>query len=492
MKLIVKDVDIATGDLLVVIINEEDARRLDLHSEDRVKVSLRGRETIAIVDIAESKKAVPPGRIGFFEEMLDNLHAKNGDTVELNLEQKPNSLKSIKRKLDGKELSHEEIFEVVTDLVENKLTDVELTYFIAASYTHGLSFKETISLTKAMIETGDVLKINRYPILDKHSIGGVPGNRTTMIAVPIIVAAGLTMPKTSSRSITSPAGTADTMEVLCDVSLPLSKIKKVVESVGGCIVWGGAVNLAPADDKIIHVENPLSIDAEGQLLSSIMAKKGSVSSTHVLIDIPIGKSTKVESEKEARHLASEFSKVGKEIGMKIKTVITDGKEPIGHGIGPNLEARDVLWLLEQDKRAPQDLWKKSLFLCEEMLTMAGKSKKLAQKMLESGKAHEKMLEIIKAQGSKITDPEKIKMGKYTFDYKAFRTGKIKHLDNLVIAKAARIAGAPKDKAAGIYLYKHTFERVEKGETILTLYAENEEKLEFAKTILKSPQGIILQ
>ncbi|MFC1705106.1 hypothetical protein ACFLZ6_02130 [Nanoarchaeota archaeon] len=109
-----------------------------------------------------------------------------------------------------------------------------------------MSEKETIMLTEAMVEQGETLKIKRYPIIDKHCIGGISGNRTTMILVPIIAAAGLTIPKTSSRSITSPAGTADTMEVLAPVSFPLSKMKKIAEKTNGCIVWGGALNLAPA------------------------------------------------------------------------------------------------------------------------------------------------------------------------------------------------------------------------------------------------------
>lgn len=489
MQLKVKDMDIATGGILIVILNKEDAEKLDLHHEDRVKISRGKKQFVAVIDIAESEKAVPVGQIGLFEESLSRLNVKENDKVNISIEKKPDSVKYIREKLDGKELSSEKIYRIIEDIVENRLTTIESTYFISASYTHGLSQKETVALTRAMIETGDVLKLNKHVVVDKHSIGGVPGNRTTMIVVPIIAAAGVTIPKTSSRSITSPSGTADTMEVLSKVDLTLKEIKNVVTKTNGCIVWGGAVNLAPADDKIIKIENPLAIDAEGNLLSSIIAKKGSVSSTHVLIDIPIGRGTKVRHEKQALHLKHQFEKIGKGLGMKIKTVITDGSQPIGNGIGPNLEAKDVLLVLIDSPKAPQDLKKKALFLAEEMLGMAGKPKKLAREMLESGKAYEKMVEIIKAQGEKCILPDLIKPGKFSYDFKSSKSGHISHIDNFSISKIARIAGAPNDKGAGIYLYKHTKEKVVKGEKVFTIYAENKQKLKFAIEMLKEIDGV---
>jgi AMP phosphorylase len=491
MKLKVKDMDIETGGILIALLNENDARKLDMHPEDRIGIYRGKKKAIAVLDIAESKKACPEGQVGLFEEMLDLLGVKHGDIVDVVIESKPESLGFIKKKMDGKRLKPKEIETIVEDIVSNDLTTIELTYFISACYTHGLSLEETVALTKAMIKTGDILKLDKYPIVDKHCLGGVAGNRTTMIVVPILAAAGLTVPKTSSRSITSPAGTADTMEVLCNVCHSIKSVEKIVKKVGGCITWGGAVNLAPADDKIIKVENPLRIDAEGNMLSSIMAKKGSMSSTHVIIDIPLGKGAKIESRKEAEKLSREFKKIGNALGMKIKVLITDGSQPIGNGIGPALEARDVLWLLKNDKRAPQDLRKKSLMLAEETLGMCGMDRKIAKEMLESGKAYKKMIEIINAQGKRVTDPDKINPAKLKYDYRAKKSGKIIHIDNGVISRAARLAGAPQDKSAGIYLYKHKGDRVKKGEIIFTLYAEIRQKLEFAVDALKEGDGIII-
>ena len=309
MKFKVKDVDIATGETLVCILNRKDANNLDLHPNDRLRVTKGKNSTIAVLDVAESRKAVPPGKLGLMEEVLKKLGARQGDTVEIALEEKPRSISLIKKKLNGHKLTPEELKQIIEDVVKNRLTNIELTYFVAASYVRGLDTDETVALTKAMIDTGEVLKIDKHPIVDKHCIGGVPGNRTTMLVVPILVAAGYTMPKTSSRSITSPAGTADTMEVLANVSLQIDEIKEVVKKTGGCMVWGGAVNLAPADDQIITVEHPLSIDAEGQLLASILAKKGSVSASHILIDIPVGRGAKVKNMRKAVRLEKAFKKI---------------------------------------------------------------------------------------------------------------------------------------------------------------------------------------
>jgi len=250
------------------------------------------------------------------------------------------------------------------------------------------------------------------PICIHNCVGGVPGNRTTMIIVPILTAAGFTIAKTSTRSITSPSGTADTMEVLAPVSHSLEKIKKIIKKTKGCIIWGGTLDLAAADDKLIKLERPLSLDPEGILLASILAKKLAVNSTHILIDIPYGKGAKIETKKEAKRLKRKFTHLGKLLGMQTKAIITDGSQPIGNGIGPALEAKDVLSVLSN--KGPEDLKKKSLLMSAKLLKMAGvkNSTKVAKKILESGKAYKKMQEIIKAQGGKKIDPEKIKIGKY--------------------------------------------------------------------------------
>ena len=488
MKFRVKDMDIASGGVLVAILNKKDAKKLDLHSADRILLKHNSHSVICILDISESNKAVPEGRIGLFEEVLDRLQVRQGDVVDVRFTGKPESVKHIRDKLFGKELNSTELYHITDDITHDRLTDIEKTYFVAASFTHGLSVKEVIGLTKAMVQTGKTLKFPGIT-LDKHCIGGVPGNRTTMIVIPIIAAAGYVIPKTSSRAITSPAGTADTMECLAKVEMSEAKIRQVVRKTGACIVHGGSINLAPADDKIIEVEHPLSIDAEGQLLASVMAKKHSVSANHVLIDIPMGKSVKARNPKEANHLKKMFELIGRKLGMNVQVVITDGSHPIGNGIGPLLEAEDVVAVLRNDPLSPQDLREKSLMLAGKLLEMVcackrGDGLRIAQDILESGKALAKMNEIINLQGKQ----KKLELGKYRFTVHAGRSGKIIEIDNDVIAKIARIAGAPVDKGAGLYLTKKISDKVRKGDLLYTVYAESEFKLGLAKEFLAKGSG----
>lgn len=488
MKFKVKDMDIASGGVLVAILNEKDAKKLDLHSADRILVKHNSKSVTCILDISESSKAVPEGRIGLFEEVLERLQIKRGALVDVKFTGKPESVKHIRDKLFGKELNSTELYHITDDITHDRLTDIEKTYFVAASFTQGLSVKEVIGLTKAMVQTGKTLKFSGIT-LDKHCIGGVPGNRTTMIVVPIVAAAEYTIPKTSSRAITSPAGTADTMECLAQVEMSEAKIRQVVKKTGACIVHGGSINLAPADDKIIEVEHPLSIDAEGQLLASVMAKKHSVSANHVLIDIPMGKSVKARNPKEANHLKKMFELIGEKLGMNVQVVITDGSHPIGNGIGPLLEAEDVMAVLRNDPLAPQDLKEKSLMLAGKLLEMVceckkGDGLKKAREILESGKALAKMNEIINAQGKQ----KKPELGQQRYPVHSSRAGKIVEIDNDIIAKIARVAGTPTDKGAGLYLSKKIRDSVKRGDLLYTIYAMNEFKLNLAKEFLRKNNG----
>ena len=486
--------DVATGGPLVAILNKDDAQKLDLHVMDRIKIKKGKKTETVVVDIAASRKSVKPNYIGLFEEVIDSLKLKNNQIVDISIARKPLSLEFIRKKMDGKKLNKKEIDQIVWDIVNNKLSSIELTYFVAACYTNAMSTEETIILTKSIAYHGDTLKLDKYPIIDKHSIGGLAGNRTTLILVPIIAAAGFIMPKTSSRSITSPSGTADTMEVLAKVSFSLKEIKKIVLKTNGCMVWGGALNLAPADDKIIMVERPLGIDAESQLLASIMAKKHSVSSTHILIDIPVGNHAKVRNKTEALKLKKDFETIGKRLKKHIKVIITDGTKPIGKGIGPALEARDVLWVLTRDKRRPLDLENKCIKMAAEIFKMLkikdGEKKTLD--LLNSGKAYKKMAEIIKAQNGKSIKPEKIKIGKFIFEVKSKKKGIIRNIKNSIVTKTARVAGAPVNKGAGIYLHKDVGNKVKKGEKLFTVYAESKQKLNYAKDILKEESPFVVK
>jgi putative thymidine phosphorylase len=482
MKFKVKDMDIETGDILVAILNEHDAKVLDLAPEDRIKIRRNRYEVTAALDISESRRAVPRGSIGLFEEVLDKLHAKQGDVVRIGLTKKPESVRFIREKLYGKKLDYAKFYSIVDDIAHDRLTAVEKTYFVAGSHTKGLDIDEIVDLTKALVNTGEKLTF-RAPAFDKHCIGGIPGNRTTMVVVPIVAAAGLLMPKTSSRAITSPAGTADTMEVLAKVTMTVSQLQRVVKKTNACIAWGGAMNLAPADDKIIEVEYPISLDTEGQMLASVMAKKASVGAKKVLIDIPFGRGAKCETSAHALHLSHMFKTIGRKLGMHVQTMKSDGRKPIGKGIGPVLEAQDVLSVLRNEEGAPRDLREKSLRMAGRILEMGGirQGYNEAVSILESLDGLRKMQQIVRAQGAQ---EKKYDVGEFSFDFKSKNNGVVRAVDNKIISKIARMAGAPHDKGAGLFIERNVGDKVQRGEKLFTIYAGSVFKLSLARDVLK--------
>ncbi|MFA5948247.1 MAG: thymidine phosphorylase family protein [Candidatus Gracilibacteria bacterium] len=485
MQLIPNKIPIKVGTKYICILNEKTAHMLDLHASDRIYIKNGTKGNVnAILDITEDNKEIKDNEIGLYIETWEKLKTKRGDRVNVKIAEKPESILFIKDKLDGKVLNAQQINAIIKDVVEDDLTDVEISYFVAGCYTNGLSIKETVDLTKAIVNNGGRLHFNKKIVLDKHCIGGVPGNRTTLIVVPIITALGLTMPKTSSRAITSPSGTADTMEVLANVTNERNKLQKIAEKINGFITWGGGVDLAAADDRMIRARHPLSLDPQGMLLASIMAKKNSVSATHVLIDIPIGKQVKVKDKKAAESLGEKFKTIGKLLGMKVEILISNGDQPIGFGIGPVLEAMDVMKVLKNEKNAPQDLRAKALKMASILLELCGKAKKgqglkMAEDTLKSGKAYDQLMRIIKEQGP---TNRKLRPGKFSKAVLATKNGTVKEIDNKLIAHVARIAGAPKDPESGVIINKKLNDKVKKGDILYTIYADMKDRLNYVDDI----------
>jgi len=483
MRFTVRDLGMSGGSHLVVVMNEKTASLEGVHVSSRVRLKNHKKNVVAVVDLAESETL---GRyeLGLFNEVIEVLGVSDGDELEVTPVSQPRSVQFIKKKLDGIELRRSEIKEIVDDIVANHLSQVEMSAFVTATYTRDLTMDETYHLSRCVVNSGHTLSFGKGMVLDKHCVGGISGNRTTMIVVPIIASLGLKIPKTSSRSITSPAGTADTMEVLAPVELPIRKIKSVVRKAGGCIVWGGAMNLAAADDKLISVRHPLALDPLGLMLASIMAKKKAAGSNHVIIDIPLGVGAKTKNIGEAKFLGRQFEELGARLGIKTRVLITEGNAPIGRGIGPVLEARDVLWVLERNSKGPIDLRDKSLYLAGELLELCGKAApgegvSLAREALEDGRALAKLKEIIKLQGGKWVSPEELSPGKYSIDVKSPRNGVLVFLNDDLISRIAKQAGAPLDKGSGVYLHKVVDEYVAKDQPVLTIFAENKRLLEEA-------------
>jgi AMP phosphorylase len=466
MELTAREIDIATP-TPTVILHTADAEELGAHPLDRLRIELEGRTYTGVVEttteLVEEGKLAVTSRLG---------HVTGRVTVSL--APKPRSVAHIRTKLEDHELEQTDLQQLVRDIDRNRLTDVELGAYVAALHANGLSHEETRHLTQAMTDVGEHIDWAEPVVADKHSIGGVAGNRVTPIIVPIVAAAGITIPKTSSRAITSPAGTADTMAVFCEVEFTTDEMRDVVEETGGCLVWGGGVDLSPVDDKIIRAENPLSVDPPGQIIASVLSKKKSAGSNRVLIDIPYGEHAKVTSLVAARDLAEDFRLVAEHLDIDIACTITRGGQPIGEGIGPILEARDVLAVL--DGGGPLELRLKSIRLADILFDLCDVDAD-ATALLDSGAALQKFREIVDAQGG---DPavtrDELTPGERRHVVTAGRDGIVLGIQNRNISEVARRAGAPRDAGAGIRLHCREGDEVEAEDELFTIYAQKAGKL----------------
>ncbi len=474
MKLKAKIVGL-DADKPIVIINKEDAEDIDVRPLDRVELDFKGEKGTAIVNIAT--RFVNPGEIGLYGEIAEHMKVKHNDVVEVTPSAPPSSLIHIREKLSGKTLKEDDINKIVEDTVHRKLSEIEMTAFVTALHYHGMTTNEVAALSKAMAFTGKTLDLGKKKIYDKHSIGGVPGDKTSMLLVPIVGAAGLTIPKTSSRAITSPSGTADRFECLAPVELEIEEIKEVVKKINCCLVWGGAVDLAPADDLFIKIEYPLSIDP--LLLPSVMSKKKAVGAKYLVIDIPTGEGTKIKTTKEAENLAEDFIELGRKLKINTVGASTYGEQPIGYAIGPALEAREALTTLIYGK-GPEDVVDKVTHIAGILLDfkMGKGGKKEAMRLLSNGKAYRKLREIIEAQGGDPDiKPDYIEIGSEKAEVRSSVSGIVGWIDNHSIVEIARAAGTPNDKGAGILLHKKMGDKVKKGDTLFEIYAEKAYKLE---------------
>jgi len=481
MKLVVKNLDIASRG---VLLNRADARSIGVLDGDRVQL-INMKNGISAAAFVETTSTIAPlGTIGVYRFTNERLHLNDGLEIEVREAARPASLDYVKKKMDGGKISKEEMLTIIKDVVSDDLSSAELTAFIIASYINPFDMDEVEHLTRAMVETGEHIKFASRPIVDKHSIGGVPGNKISLLVVPVIAASGLKIPKTSSRAITGAGGTADLMEVLANVEFSATEVQKMTEKVGGVIVWGGATNIAPADDRIIIQEYPFKIDARGQMLASVMAKKFAVGANLVVIDIPVGQHTKVPNMQEGRKLARDFIELGERLNIKVECALTFGDIPVGRSIGPKLEVIEALRVLE-GATEPNSFIQKSLSLAGIALEMSGKAARgsgaaMAQEILEKGKALEKLRQIIEIQGG---DPHvksaDIIPGEHQFVVNAPASGYVVEMNNQSLITLARIAGAPHDPGAGILLHAKKGNLVKIGEPLFTIYAERSWRLQKA-------------
>jgi thymidine phosphorylase len=460
-------------------------------AEARVLVTLGAQSIIATLNVV-TNALLGPGEASLSDAAWTMLGAEEGARVTLSHPAPVMSLALVRRKLYGQRLGDQDLSSIISDVAAGRYSAIELTAFVAACTGGRLDFAETVALTRAMVNVGDRLAWPHPVVVDKHSVGGLPGNRTTMLVVPIVAAAGLVMPKTSSRAITSPAGTADAMETVAPVTLAVPAMRRVVEREGGCIVWGGAVRLSPADDIIIRVERPLDLDSEGQLVASVLSKKVAAGSTHVVIDMPVGPTAKVRSHDAARTLGALLTAVGRDVGLSVDICEGDGSQPVGRGIGPALEARDVLAVLHRSPEAPRDLRERALVLAGRVIEAgrgldAGAGLAVARDILDDGRALRKFESICEAQGGQ----RELPIAPHTRTIEATRAGRVRTIDNRRLARVAKLAGAPAAKVAGLDLLVRLDDAVSVGQPLFTLHAASRGELAYALDFARDNADLLL-
>jgi thymidine phosphorylase len=448
-------------------------------AQAQVEVAVDGREVLAVLHRVDAAW-LGHDEAALSESAWNALGLRGGEELTVRHARDLASLSAVRAKVYGRHLDYPSMRALIEDVSRGRVSDIHLAAFVTACAGGRLGHDETVSLTRAMVDVGERLRWAVSPVMDKHCVGGLPGNRTTLLVVPIVAACGVAMPKTSSRAITSPAGTADTMETLAPVTLDVAAMRRVVEREGGCIAWGGAAQLSPADDVLIRVERPLDLDSEAQLVASVLSKKAAVGAERVLIDMPVGPTAKIRSSAAADSLAASLVSVGAAVGMQVRVVSTDGRQPVGRGIGPALEAFDVMAVLECRADAPADLRERALMLAGTLLEMAGRASigdgvATATRTLDSGRALAKFLAICEAQGGLRRPPR----AAFREPVVASAAGRIGAIDNRRLARAAKLAGAPRDAAAGALVHVRLGDAVTVGQPLFTLHAHAPGELAYA-------------
>ncbi len=471
----------------VVYLNRECAlyRAEGFQALSKVEVRANGQKILATLNVVDDPAIVGCAEVGLSEDAFAQMGVEDGHKATVSQAEPPESMEALFRKINGERLNKDDFLSIVRDISHHHYSKIELTAFVIATNRGEMDREEVYFLADAMVACGRRLDWHSPLVVDKHCIGGIPGNRTSMLIVPIVAAHGMLCPKTSSRAITSPAGTADTMAVLANVELPFDQLSKIVHDHRACLAWGGTADLSPADDVLISVERPLSLDSPAQMVASILSKKIAAGSTHLVLDIPIGPTAKVRSMPEAQKLRQLFEYVASRMKLSLDVVITDGRQPIGFGIGPVLEARDVMRVLENDPRGPNDLRQKALRLAGRLIecnpdVRGGDGFAIARDILDSGRALASMNAIIKAQGARPFNHNQPQLGALTFDVLAAASGVVTGIDNFHIARVARFAGAPKVESAGVDLMRKLGDVVKAGDVLYRVHAEFSSDLEFAR------------
>ena len=459
----------------------------------RIEIEGQGSSIRAAVHMLAPGWGLTDGEIGLSIEAFDRLGLPEGRSVAICRTPSPHSRALLRRKIDGGRLTSGEYENLFHDIVEDRYAESEVSAFLLKTI-QTLDDEEVVSVARARNSFMPRIQWGAPIVVDKHSLGGIPGSRITLIVVPIVAAHGLLMPKTSSRAITSASGTADAMETVCRVDLDSDGVQRVVRETCACIAWNGRLNHSALDDVVNAITRPLGLDSNRWSVASILSKKWSAGSTHVVVDMPYGPRAKLKTLDQAQELGRLFEVVGAGLGLTVCAIPTDGSRAIGRGIGPALEVRDVRAVLENRPDAPDDLRAKALRFAARILSFdpaigseaAGLQR--AQALLASGAAAAQFEAIIASQGA----VEPVLPASLTHVVRASQGGTIMDVDGWRVAGIARRAGAPADKSAGIDLAVSVGSTVAAGAALYTIHATEATDLHAASAMAGEANGVTLQ
>ncbi len=392
----------------------------------------------------------------------------------------------IEKKRDNKELSKEEIEYFVKTYTNNEIMDYQAAALLMAIFINGMTHQETTYLTLAMAHSGEMLDLSTLNkiIVDKHSTGGV-GDKVSIVLLPLVSSLGVPIAKMSGRSLGFTGGTADKLESIpgYKTDIGIEQFKKNIEQIGISMITQ-TLNLAPADKKIYALRNSIScVESIPLIASSIMSKKIASGAQKIVLDVTVGKGAFMKNKEDAKKLSNTMIQIGKLANRETVCILTNMNEPLGYAIGNSLEIIEAVNFFKGNM--PEDLKQVVLELGSYMLKLAGKGDKLEEnkKMLleniENGKAYQKFLELVKNQEgdiSYIEDISKMPKANNIKPVKSRQKGYVQEIDSKEIGKLANMLKDENDLTAGIVLTKKVSDRVEQGETIAYVHANNENKL----------------
>ena len=408
-----------------------------------------------------------------------------------------NVLEIIEKKRDKKELSKEEITYFIEEYTNNKIADYQAAAFIMAVYLNGMTKQETTDLTIAMANSGEKLDLSSLNevIVDKHSTGGV-GDKVSLILLPLVASLGVPVAKMSGRGLGFTGGTVDKLESIpgYQTGINIHNFVQNVEKVGISMI-SQTLNLAPADKKIYSLRDSIScVESIPLIASSIMSKKIASGAQKIVLDVTCGSGAFMPSKEKAEELAEEMIEIGRLANKETVCVLTNMDEPLGYAVGNSLEVIEAIQFLKGDM--PKDVKEVVLELGAYMVKLAEKGEDIEEnkaKLLENiqnRKGYEKFIQLVENQGgdsSYIKDTNQFPKANYIENVYSQKSGYIQSMNAKEIGKIVCGLGAGRirkedsiDNAVGIILNKKVSDKVEKGELLVTIYANSKEKLEKAK------------